>query len=428
MAGGSGAATGGQGGAEAMAGAPAEAGVGAVAGAAGEAGAPGCSGEQWPVDRCDGGCLLRYPDHCYDGEQSADELAPDCGGSCQACVLEQCVEHADCLSGVCADGATCASPLRLIHEPHEKSNSVGSTAWSMKLQNVDDVGGKVFTLSDLMIRYYFDRNGVTEPILIRATQSNLHLASGENRELKGTSWSVVRVEDLDELVYNAYVEVTFDDSSKLFPGDEIALYEQMLTGEPGLSNFDQRANYSFSDLPAGPWQRITVMYREQLVWGLEPRAANPRACFARGVNLNGPAVSVAGNAWLASSQAGVTSDGTGISQGGTVFPPVSGDVASMLATAYRVQTGDSLNISAANGQYLLYLYAVSPGTDTAASTLTVDGASFENASKFRSQASDGGLAWARIGPYRIDVTTGKIVVAVSSGSIDFAGIELWYPH
>jgi hypothetical protein len=316
----------------------------------------------------------------------------------------------------------------LIHESHEKGDSVGSTAWSMKLRNVDEVGGEVFTLKDLKLRYYFDRNGVTEPILIRATQANLHLASGENRELKGTSWSVVRIEDLDELVYDAYVEVTFDDSSKLFPGDEIALYEQMLTGEPGLSNFDQRANYSFSDQPAGPWQHITVMYRDQLAWGLEPRAANPRACFARGVNLNGPAVSIAGNAWLASSQAGVTSNGTGISQGGTVFPPVSGDEASMLASAFRVQAGDSVSISAENGQYLLYLHAVSPGTDTAASTLTVDGASFENSSKFRSQASDGGLAWARLGPYRIAVTTGKITVAVSSGSIDFAGIELWYPQ
>jgi hypothetical protein len=422
----------GQGGSEASAGAPpaVTAGVGAAAGEGGAA--PGCDGEQWPVERCDTGCLTRHPDHCYDEELSGDELAPDCGGSCQGCSLEQCVAPSDCLSGVCGagpDGATtCESPLVLIHEAHEKSNSVGSTAWSLTLQNVAADGGRAFTLSDLKIRYYFDRNGVTEPILIRATQSNLHLASGESRELKGTSWSVVRTEDLDELAYNAYVEVTFGDSGKLFPGDEIALYQQMLTGEPGLSNFDQRANYSFSDQAAGPWQRVTVRYGEQLAWGLEPRPATPRACFARGVNLNGPAVNVDGNAWLASSQAGVTSDGTGISQGGSVFPAVSGDVAAMLSSAFRLQAGDSVSVTAVNGEYLLYLYAVSPTTAAAASQLTIDGASFANSGRFRSQTTGAGLAWARLGPYRIDVLTGKITLAVSSGSIDFAGFELWYPE
>lgn len=423
-------ATAAQGGSESTAGAPpaVTAGVGA---SAGEGGAPGCYGEQWPVERCDSGCLTRRPDHCYDEELSGDELAPDCGGSCQACSLGQCVAPSDCLSGVCGagpDGATCESPLVLIHEAHEKSSSVGSTAWSLTLQNLAAEGGRAFTLSDLKIRYYFDRNGVTEPILIRATQSNLHLASGESRELKGTSWSVVRAEDVDELAYNAYVEVSFGDSGKLFPGDEIALYQQMLTGEPGLSNFDQHANYSFNDQAAGPWQHVTVTYGEQLAWGLEPRPANPRACFARGINLNGPAVNVYGNAWLASSQAGVTSDGTGISQGGSVFPAVSGDVAAMLSSAYRLQAGDNVSVTAANGQYLLYLYAVSTTTAAASSELTIDGASFANSSRFRSQVTDGALAWARLGPYRIDVATGKITVAVSSGSIDFAGFELWYPE
>jgi hypothetical protein len=427
MSGGSVATSGGQGGDQASAGA-AELGGGGVTA---EAGAPGCPGEQWPIDHCDGGCLTRYPDHCYDEEQADDELAPDCGGSCQPCVVERCVEGSDCLSGVCVDGPdgrVCESPLLLLHEAHEKNNSVGSTAWSMTLQNVADVGGKVFTISDLKIRYYLDRNGVVEPIMLRATQSNLRLGSGENRELVGTRWSVIRSEALDDLAYNAYVEVSFSDSGKLFPGDQIELYEQMLTGDPGLSNFDQRANYSFTDQPKGPWEHITVMYREQLVWGLEPRPANPRACFAKGVNLNGPAVTIDGNPWLAASQAGVSSNGTGISQGAEVFPPVSGDSAAMLATAYRLPAAHELSVTVENGEYLLYLYAVSPTTDASSSTLTVDGVSFDNSSKFRSQASDGGLTWARLGPYRTLVTTGQITVAVTSGSVDFAGFELWYPE
>ena len=418
------------GGAESSVAGSSEPGVAGTPGVAGEGGAPECPGEQWPVDRCDGACLIRYPEHCYDSEQSGDELSPDCGGSCQPCVVEQCQAPADCLSGLCVagpDGGTCESPLVLVHDAHERNSNVGSTAWSLSLQN-SLAAGKAFTLRDLQIRYYFDRNGAAEPILVRATQSNLRLDSGENRELKGTSWSVMRVEDLPGAAYNAYVEIAFDDSGQLFPGDRIDLYEQMLTGDPALSNFDQRANYSFVPEP-GPSERVSVHYRGQLVWGLEPRPANPRACFAKGINLNGPAVTVAGHAWLASSQAGVTSNGTGISQSGdVVYPPATGGVASALSTAYRLPAGHDFSVAVDNGQYLLYLYAVSPATDASASSLTVDGVSYANSSKFRSQASDGGLAWARLGPYRTDVVTGQITVAVTTGSIDFAGFELWYPE
>jgi hypothetical protein len=405
-------------------------GGGSTAGSAGEGGAPSCEGEQWPVDRCDGGCLLRFPDHCYDYAKSEDELSVDCGGSCQPCVVEQCVLASDCLSGVCVagpDGATCESPLELLHEAHEKNESVGSTAWSLTLRNVGQDGGRVFQLRDLSLRYYLDRNGAIEPILVRATQANLHLASGTNSALMGAHWNVVRVEDVQDATYNAYVEVTFDDAGQLFPGDEVQLYEQMLTGDPSLSNFDQRANYSFSK-DVGAWEHVTVHYRDQLVWGLEPRPVNPRTCFVKGVNLNGPAVSIDGNAWLSAGDAGVFGDAILTTQPDPVFPPVTGDTASMLSTVYRIQAGHSIGVPVENGTYLLYLYAVSPTTDAQPSALTVDGKSFSNSSKFRSQASDGGLAWARLGPYRLAVTTGNVTVAVTTGAIDFAGFELWYPQ
>jgi hypothetical protein len=403
-------------------------GGGSHGGSAGEGGGPSCDGEQWPVDRCDGGCLTRFPDHCYDYAKSADELAVDCGGSCQPCVVEQCAEASDCLSEVCVDGpdGTCESPLELLHEAHEKNESVGSTAWSLTLRNVGQAGGRVFALRDLRLRYYLERNSAVEPILVRATQANLLFSAGTNTSLSGAHWNVVRVEDGQDASYNAYVEVTFEDSGQLFPGDAIQLYQQMLTGDPSISNFDQRANYSFTK-EIGAWEHVTVHYRDQLLWGLEPRSANPRACFAKGVNLNGPALSIAGNAWLSAGDAGVYGDAISTTQPDPVFPAVEGDTASMLASVYRVQAGHSIGVPVENGEYLLYLYAVSPGTDAQPSSLTVSGKSFFNSSRFRSQASDGGLAWARLGPYRLGVTTGAVTVAVTTGSIDFAGFELWYP-
>lgn len=409
-------------------------GAGAATGAGGDGGTggaaedPDCAEPQWPVNHCAISCVRRYPDHCYDGELSGGEQDADCGGDCQRCTSETCTTGGDCLSGSCEAGAsesTCLAPLTVKFTQHEQSSQVGTTTWSITLLN-GETSGKEFTLKDLKVRYYFDRSGVVEPILVRATQSNLKLLNGESSSVSA-SWTVQRVEHLATTVYDAYVEVGFTAGGRLFPGDQIELYQQMLTGDPGRSTFDQRANYSFTKELDAPWLHVAVFYRNKLLWGLEPRPANPHACFARGVNLNGPAVTVDGNLWQGASQAAVTTSGSGVSQGTSPFPVVTGGVATMLNTATRLPMGTELNVPTDNGTYLLYLYATSPGNDADASLLTVQGVAPDSSAAFRSQATDGGQAWARLGPYRVDVTTGKVTVAVSKGAINFAGMELWYP-
>jgi len=394
-------------------------------------GSPECAPEQWPVDRCEGGCLHRFPDHCYDGKTSADELNVDCGGSCQRCTNEPCSRGSDCLSGNCAldvsGSASCYAPLTIDFTMHERNSVVGSTAWSITLTNSEPVGGQAFKFSDLKLRYYFDRSGITEPLLVRATQSNLTLMNGQARSLPETSWTIERVESLPDAAYDAYVEVGFGDAGQLFPGDRIDLYQQMLTGDPAASSFDQRANYSFTDQTDSAWNHVTVFDAEQLVWGLEPRPANPRACFVRAVNLNGPALVVGGHDFQSAAQAGVVTSGTGVSQGGAPFPVVNGSLATMLQTATRLQGGDELSLPVDNGTYLAYVYATSPSNDATASVFTLQGVEPDLGSKFRSQAVDGGQAWSRLGPFRLDVADGKLTLGVTSGAASFTGIELWYP-
>lgn len=410
------------------------AGVGAALGDGGDGGEggtfvdPDCAAPQWPVDRCEASCVRRYPDHCYDGELSTGEMGVDCGGDCQRCTLEACAAGNDCLSGSCeaaGSGSACLAPLSIKFTQHEQSAQVGTTTWSVSLINAE-TSGQELTFKDLRVRYYFDRSGIVEPLLVRATQSNLKLLNGESSGL-AASWTIQRVEHLADAAYDAYVEVGFTAGGRLFPGDQVDLYQQMLTGDTGRSLFDQRANYSFTKDLDAPWLHVTVFYRDKLVWGLEPRPANPRACFARGVNLNGPPVTVDGKSWQGGSQAMVTG-GVGESQGTVPFPAVTGGVATMLNTTTRLQTGAELNLPADNGEYLLYLYATSPVTDAEASLLTVQGVAPESSAAFRSQTTDGAQAWSRLGPYRIDVTTGKVTVAVTKGTIHFAGIELWYPE
>lgn len=406
----------------------------AGAGGSAEGGAPECPGEQWPIERCPAGCLTRYPDHCYDGVSGDGEIAVDCGAECQPCTLGACVEATDCLSGECAgsgDGTLCEAPLRLGYQASEQSAIVGTTAWTMFLTNSESSGGRSFNLRDLEVRYYLDRNAVTEPILLRATQSNLHQASGESLELKQTSWLVERLEDGD-VAYNAYVSLKFGDPGQLAAGDYVRLYQQMTTGDPGSSTFDQRANYSFVATPDDqPIEslRISVFHRGELVWGLEPRPSRPRACFVRGINLNGPELAdVSGHDWQSSQQAGLTTTGSAATLSGPPHPAASGALATTLATATRLQAGQSLALPTDNGQYLVYLYAVSAGNDGQVGVLTVQGKEYENSSRYRGQMVDGGYAWARLGPYRVDVTADKLEVAVSSGALHFSGIELWYPE
>ena len=392
-------------------------------------GAPECAAPQWPVELCSASCVRRYPDHCYDGQANEGEVDVDCGGSCQLCTREACTTGADCLSGACeasASGSACFAPLNIKFTSHELSSMVGSTTWSITLTN-DEASGKQYVLKDLKLRYYLDRSGIVEPILVRATQSNLKLLNGEGGGL-AASWSVQHVERLANSAYDAYVEVAFQEGGQLFPGDQIELYQQLLTGDPGRSPFDQRGNYSFTKDPDSPWLHVTVFYRDKLVWGLEPQPANPQTCFVRGVNLNGPALTVDGKAWESASSALVTTTGSGVNQGTMPFPVVTGGTASMLNTATRLPAGAELNLPTSNGTYLVYLYATSPGTDAEASLLTVQGVAPDSSAAFRSQVSNGEQAWARLGPYRVDVTGGKITVGVTKGAINFAGIELWYPQ
>lgn len=413
-----------------VAGAPGEGGAGAVA----EGGAPVvCLGEQWPAERCDGGCLQRYPDHCYDGEQDKDEVAADCGGSCQRCTYETCTTDADCLSGSCVsngDVSTCYAPLTVAYTAHERNSIVATAAWSIALRNQEPADGQGFLLSQLKVRYYFARAGVAEPILTHGTQSTLKLASGESRVIPSTTWTIQRSEASADATYDAQVEVAFGESTKLLGGDQVVLYQQLMSGDSAKSMFDQRSAYSFSaaaqdDIPS---LHIAVFYRDALVWGLEPKPNNPRACFARGVNLNGVSLTINGNAWQAATQAKVTTSGTGVSQGGTPVPAVSAQVGKMLDSATRLEAGKSLQFAVDNGTYLAFLYATSPGDDADSSHFTLQGVEPESSGGFRPHAADGGQAWARLGPYRVDVTTGSLELAVTEGGINFAGVELWFPQ
>jgi hypothetical protein len=261
---------------------------------------------------------------------------------------------------------------------------------------------------------------------VRATQSNLSQVGGANMELKQTSWELVHTEEQAGAQYDAYLSVRFTDPGKLYPGDQVALYQQIVDGDPATSTFDQRSDYSFSKDPETFSLHTTIFYQGKLIWGLEPGPVAPRACFAQGVNFNGSGVTIDGNAWQGGDDVKLMTTGT-LAGAGAPFPPVSGGLATLLGSAIQVQAGQDITVPVDNASYLVYLFLTSPGADSTASELTIQGvepASF----KFRSQAFDGGQAWAKMGPYPLQVKDGSIKIGVSAGSMAFAGMELDYPE
>ena len=407
----------------------------------GEGGEPtggtnGCVGEQWPVERCAADqCLPRYPEHCYDGDLSEDEIAVDCGGGCQPCVDQACHDAADCLSERCEPGAggaaTCYAPLSVSFLSHDGNSPVDNFSWKIRLRNEEPSGGQTFSLQDLKLRYYFKRAEVVEPLLVRSTQSDLFQSSG-SRSLTGTSWSIQRVELVDRAPYDAYLEVGFDDAGRLGAGERIEIYQQLVTGWVGTSRFDQNANYSFPTSPlsaADAALHVSAFYRGKLVWGLEPAPENPRACFAAGVNLNGPKTTVGGVEWQSDTDANVATSGSPGAQSAAPFPAADTGTTSMLSTSIRLDPNEQLNLPADNATYLVYLYANSAGNAASPSSFTVQGVATEAFAGFRPQMVDGNRsAWARLGPFRADVTSGVLNVTATQGAIDFSGIELWYPN
>jgi hypothetical protein len=213
----------------------------------------------------------------------------------------------------------------------------------------------------------------------------------------------------------------------LYPQDNIVLYQQMRSGET-TSRFDQRANYSFaSHVEYAAWLNVAVFHKDQLLWGREPATANPEACFALAVNVNGQAVNVDGRVWQGASEAGVTTTGSGANQSDGFVPSASEDLAKVLTSFTKLEAGKLLELPLPNATYLVYLNVVSPPNAMDSGTLLIEGVKPDQSAAFLAQEVDMARAWGRLGPYRTQLTDGKLTVGVGEGAVYLAGIEVFYP-
>lgn len=374
---------------------------GASAGAAGEAGAGGAP----QVGPCG---APAFPEHCANDVVDGGETDVDCGGpSCAPCGADEaCLVDDDCATGACTDDQ-CERPLTLSYVRQTAENAVASFQFRV---TIDYLAAQSVLLRDLSLRYHFSRNSVAEPIVAGGS-----VTIGPGSTMVTPVLRVVRQLRGNGVDDDAYLEIGFDGGEVIGQGDTLDMTITVDAGG-GSNLFSQETHHSFdSGTALHETKTISAHLDGQRVWGRGPAHDDPRTCFHRGVNLNGPAVTVGSDDWSASPDSELaTYEITGLA----LKPDPDEGRDEMLRAGFRLED-ESFFYPVENGEYGLIVYAAS--ADTAmGGTLTVQG---EPLDVFNPRSFDGGAAWAALGGYRVAVTDGQLEIG-ADGVLHLGGFEL----
>ncbi len=390
-------------------------GPGGASGMGGGAGAgPGGAGGACLASAGTGGVPVLAA-HCSNGKKDADETGLDCGGpTCPVCFHSETCEHdTDCISADCTVAKTCQQLFELQFLTVVDVRATNTLQFELQLTYLDTTPVQ---LKDLAIRYYFARGDVADPVVPYATQALLNSASIAPQ----TQWNITRVLPDPVALADSYLEITFTGSRVLLQNDVVQLTQSIQDGTAADRLFDQNTDYSFQNVTTFTEEETATVYRQgQLGWGTPPPYTLPQQCFYTAVNFGGDAFSAAGMDYLAGADAIVQFSGEVFHS--TVVPSPTPDPAylAMLESAIVLDTA-SATLSVPNGSYWVYPYVISgDGMNTA--DLLVQGTDVDT---FSAETVGGAPAWAKLGPYPVTVTNGKLTLASTGGPVRVAGIEI----
>ena len=369
----------------------------------------GEAGEAGVIDI--GPCGQRqYALHCFNHEQDEDETDIDCGGSrCGGCGADEaCVNPRDCSFGSCVNG-TCERAFELDYRQDNPDNETAS----FRLEEVVRyLGSEPLLLRDITVRYYFSRNGVSEPILPSGTVTQS--PSGDDLSSSAT-WRIVRQPRGNGITNDAYLEVGFSGGKILTQNQELDVSAQATSGEDSTL-FNQATHHSFDpDTDLHESKKISVHYKGLRVWGSGPKVDDPATCFLQGVNLDGTTLKVGDDQWLASPASGLARY---IDTNITLKPSTDAGREEMLRAGFLFQD-DQFSYPVDNGTYELIVYVWAAG-GSEKGTLQVEG---QEQDGFRCFSFAGGGPWAPLGPYRIDIDDGMLTLG-AAGVLRAGGFEL----
>ncbi len=388
-------------------------------GAAGEAGAAGAA--------CVYPAPVVYPAHCFNSVVDSGETGLNCGGTeCVPCSgTETCAKNSDCVSNVCTSSQTCSPILSMSYMSIVADASTRTPKFSLSIKYLDTV---VTSLRGLRIRYYFAHNGVAEPILAH-TQATFD-PGGSQRNLSSSelSYQILRyppgpAATPQNIVTDSYLELTFPTDVSLTANAILNLTQDLVSGSSDPSaQFQQLTHYSFMNAGSPVANDAIAIYLDdKLVWGVPPPLnVLPDCGFAAGVNLNGPALTIGGEQPLASSNGGgVSYTGATYQNTSALTPPTDSFTTTLLQTGF-VLGSSTATWTVPNGKYWAYAWLTSdPNADSGQLSLLGN-----QADAFVSTQENSAGAWARIGPYALDVLGGNLTLT-GSGVVNIAGIELY---
>jgi hypothetical protein len=193
--------------------------------------------------------------------------------------------------------------------------------------------------------------------------------------------------------------------SKAFPTGRIALGGNIDASERGAS-----------------FGMYLVIVRPSGAPGATPAAPRDGFVFYRAVNLNGPALSIDGNAWEAGGEASncLVSGRPFDQAAASLAPPADEEKSRMLQTGVTVAGSMSVLLGRVPaGTYRVFLY-VWAGEGVGRFGVSLDGREVMP----DREAGDAGR-WERLGPWDAEVRQGILALRCSGGALNVCGIEVW---
>ncbi len=143
--------------------------------------------------------------------------------------------------------------------------------------------------------------------------------------------------------------------------------------------------------------------------------------FYRGINLNGPPITIDGNAWEGRDAPACTRVGSGFElPEAELRPPADPDRAAMIRSSIFHRDGTAVTLTGVPpGSYQVYLY-LWEDSETQTVDLAVRGKSVASG-----LATGTAGTWHRLGPWPAEVADGTLDVKASRGTANFSGIEVW---
>jgi hypothetical protein len=154
--------------------------------------------------------------------------------------------------------------------------------------------------------------------------------------------------------------------------------------------------------------------------GLPSRAEHPRGAFFRGINLNGPAVTIDGHDWEGGDTTSVACDAAAFEdQKVPLVPPTDDARARMIRSSRWSGQLDVVfkNVPAGSYEFFAYVWE-----DNNSETFDIALNGQEVVRQFQSGAAG---TWKKLGPWHVAVADSSIRLTTRGGAANLSGVEIW---